>query len=116
MNDQTLIGLDEVAAVHTGLTPLYHSLGHVIRGKIQSGEWSVGQQIPSERALMEMFGVSRATVRQGIENLVNFSPALPFNIISDHGVSPGWTYEAPQAVKTHIDSISHVAKPIQTGQ
>jgi len=70
MDDQALIGLDEVAAVHTGLTPLYHSLGHVIRGKIQSGEWSVGQQIPSERALMEMFGVSRATVRQGIENLV----------------------------------------------
>ena len=50
MNDQALIGLDEVAAVHTGLTPLYHSLGQVIRGKIQSGEWSVGQQIPSERA------------------------------------------------------------------
>jgi GntR family transcriptional regulator len=70
MNDRTLIGLDEVAAVHTGLTPLYHSLGHVIRSKIQSGEWPVGLQIPSERALMEMFGVSRATVRQGIENLV----------------------------------------------
>jgi GntR family transcriptional regulator len=70
MNDWTLIGLDEVAAVHTGLTPLYHSLGHVIRSKIQSGEWPVGLQIPSERALMEMFGVSRATVRQGIENLV----------------------------------------------
>jgi GntR family transcriptional regulator len=70
MNDRTLIGLDEVAAVHTGLTPLYHSLGHVIRGKIQSGEWPVEQQIPSERVLMEMFGVSRATVRQGIENLV----------------------------------------------
>jgi len=70
MSDQALIGLDEVAAVHTSLTPLYHSLGHVIRSKIQSGEWSVGQQIPSERALMEMYGVSRATVRQGIENLV----------------------------------------------
>ena len=70
MNDQALIGLDEVAAIHTGLAPLYHSLGHVIRSKIQSSEWSVGQQIPSERALMEMFGVSRATVRQGIENLV----------------------------------------------
>ena len=70
MNDRNIIGLDEVAAMHTGLTPLYHSLGHVIRSKIQSGEWSVGQQIPSERALMEMFGVSRATVRQGIENLV----------------------------------------------
>lgn len=64
------IGLDEVAAVHTSPTTLYHSLGHIIRSKIQSGEWPVGQQIPSERELVNIFNVSRATVRQGIENLV----------------------------------------------
>lgn len=52
------------------MAPLYHSLGHVIRTRIESGEWAPDTQIPSERALMEMLGVSRATVRQGIENLV----------------------------------------------
>ena len=51
------------------MAPLYHSLGHVIRSKIESGEWQIDQNIPSERAV-EMLGISRATVRQGIENLV----------------------------------------------
>lgn len=70
MSDRVTIGLDEVTAVHTSSTTLYHSLGHIIRSKIQSGEWTVGQQIPSEREMVNIFNVSRATVRQGIENLV----------------------------------------------
>lgn len=70
MNEPTPIGLDEIATVHSSPTTLYHSLGHIIRSKIQSGEWAVGQQIPSEREMMQIFNISRATVRQGIENLV----------------------------------------------
>jgi len=70
MIDRVTIGLDEVAAMHTSPTTLYHSLGHIIRSKIQSGEWPVGQKIPSERELVNIFNISRATVRQGIENLV----------------------------------------------
>ncbi|MEW5956977.1 MAG: GntR family transcriptional regulator [Chloroflexota bacterium] len=70
MSEPTTIGLDEIATVHSSPTTLYHSLGHIIRSKIQSGEWAVGQQIPSEREMMQIFNISRATVRQGIENLV----------------------------------------------
>lgn len=70
MNRPSSIGLEEVAAVHSGSSTLYHSLGHIIRSKIQSGEWAVGQQIPSEREMMKIFNLSRATVRQGIEHLV----------------------------------------------
>jgi GntR family transcriptional regulator len=69
-NDEMKIGLDEIAAIHAGSGTLYHSLGHIIRSKIQSGELSVGQKIPSEREMMKLFGVSRATIRQGIDNLV----------------------------------------------
>lgn len=61
---------EEVVDLHKRSTALYHSVGHIIRTKIQSGEWGVGQQIPSERTLTEVFGVSRSTVRQGIEYLV----------------------------------------------
>lgn len=64
------IGIDEVVAVHSSPTSLHHSLGHIIRGKIQSGEWASGERIPSEREMMAIFNISRATVRQGIENLV----------------------------------------------
>ncbi len=67
---QLRVDLDELAALRSGPTPLYHSLGQVIRGHIQSGEWKVGEPIPSERALMHLFGVSRATVRQSIDYLV----------------------------------------------
>ncbi len=63
------IELDEIAAMHSSPGALYHSLGHIIRSKIQSGEWAIGQRIPSERELMGIFNVSRATVRQAIENL-----------------------------------------------
>ncbi len=70
MDEQQSIGLEDVAAVHSGAATLYHSLGHIIRSKIQSGEWAIGQQIPSEREMMKIFNLSRATVRQGIENLV----------------------------------------------
>jgi len=63
------IDLDEIAAMHSSPSALYHSLGHIIRSKIQSGEWEVGRRIPSERELMAIFNVSRATVRQAVENL-----------------------------------------------
>lgn len=65
-----MFNLDEITSIHTSPYRLYHSLGQVIRSKIQSGEWAVGKQIPSERMLIQAFGVSRATVRQAIENLV----------------------------------------------
>lgn len=64
------LNLNEIAWMRSDLAPLYHSVGHVIRTRIESGEWPPDTQIPSERTLMEMLGVSRATVRQGIENLV----------------------------------------------
>lgn len=64
------IGFEEINALHTGPGTLYHSLGHFIRNKIQSGEWEIGQKIYSERELMQAFNVSRSTVRQGIDYLV----------------------------------------------
>jgi GntR family transcriptional regulator len=70
MEAQDSIGFDEILSVHGSQTTLYHSLGQIIRSKIQSEEWLAGQQIPSERDLMRIFNISRSTVRQGIDNLV----------------------------------------------
>ena len=70
MRDQLILQRSDVAALRNGAAPLYHSLGQLIRGHIQSGEWQVGQRIPSERDLMHCFGVSRTTVRQSIDYLV----------------------------------------------
>lgn len=66
----TTMDFEHVAALRSGIGPLYHSFGHVIRTRVESGDWPPDTQIPSERALMEMLGISRATVRHGIELMV----------------------------------------------
>jgi GntR family transcriptional regulator len=68
--DSPVFEYADLIDLHTKSVGLYHSVGHIIRSKIQSGEWEVGNRIPSERSLTEALNVSRSTVRQGIENLV----------------------------------------------
>ena len=43
----------------------------VISSKIKSGEWAPGYKLPSEPALAEEFGVSRATVREALQELIS---------------------------------------------
>jgi GntR family transcriptional regulator len=51
--------------------PLYHQLYEILRGKILHGEWQPGDTIPPEPELIERYEVSRTTVRQVLEMLVN---------------------------------------------
>ena len=61
----TIISLHPDSAV-----PLYHQLERTLRAQIESGVWKPGEMIISERELMQAAGVSRATVRQAISNLI----------------------------------------------
>ncbi len=49
---------------------LYIQLTHILQQKIHSKEWPIGMRIPSEDELCNMFQVSKATVRQAVNNLV----------------------------------------------
>ncbi len=51
--------------------PIYYQLEQYIKEKIEKGEWQPGEIIPSERELAEMYDISRMTVRQAVNNLVN---------------------------------------------
>jgi GntR family transcriptional regulator len=51
--------------------PIHEQIRSYIQGKINSGEWAAGAQIPSEREISELFHVSRVTVRQAMVNLAN---------------------------------------------
>lgn len=49
--------------------PLYYQLSDVIKDKIDNGEWHVHTILPSERELCDIYGISRATVRQAMQEL-----------------------------------------------
>ncbi len=51
--------------------PLYYQLKTHILAQIETGELAPGQMLPSERQLQEQYGISRATVRQAVTELVN---------------------------------------------
>lgn len=51
--------------------PLYYQLKEIFDHKMQSGEWAPGQLIPTENELIQQYKVSRTTVREGINALVN---------------------------------------------
>lgn len=50
--------------------PLYHQLRELFLSEIANGTWKIGALIPAELDLAEEFGVSRATVRQALLELV----------------------------------------------
>ncbi|MDO5688913.1 MAG: GntR family transcriptional regulator [Tissierellia bacterium] len=50
-------------------TPLYQQLCEALTQSIQNGEYRVGDRIPSEAKLTELYGVSRITVRTAVEKL-----------------------------------------------
>jgi DNA-binding GntR family transcriptional regulator len=49
---------------------LYLQLYEILRKKIESSEWAIGSQIPTEEELCKLFNVSRATVRTAVLELV----------------------------------------------
>ncbi len=52
------------------MLPLYYQVREDIRGKILSQEWDEGFEIPTEKNLIDYYGVSRQTIRQALGALV----------------------------------------------
>jgi GntR family transcriptional regulator len=51
--------------------PVYYQLKNIISKMIADGEYTEGSLIPSERELGDTLGISRMTVRQALNSLVN---------------------------------------------
>lgn len=69
MNIQIMTRKDQVS--HQSKSPLYQQIYQLLRQKILSGQWQAGDMLPSENELIEQYQVSRATVRQALEELVS---------------------------------------------
>ncbi len=52
-------------------TPRYIQIHNQIKARIEAGEWQSEKRLPAERELAETFGVSRMTLRQAIQTLVD---------------------------------------------
>ena len=52
--------------------PYYHQIGAILRERINNGEFRLGERVPSEDELCQMFSVSRATVSGSM-----LTPVLP---------------------------------------
>lgn len=50
--------------------PLYYQISQHVQKQIELGELKPGDYLPTERELQERFGVSRATIRRSISDLV----------------------------------------------
>ena len=53
------------------MKPKYQVIIEDIKSKILSGDYSIGEQIPTESVMQETYGVSRHTVRKAILELSN---------------------------------------------
>lgn len=68
-----MIRQERVAALsneNNPLQPLYLQVEATLREMIEDVEFGPGDQIPSERELSDMLGVSRMTIRRAIESLI----------------------------------------------
>jgi GntR family transcriptional regulator len=51
------------------VTPLYLQLVKIIRGRIETGEYPAGRQIPSRLALETEFGLAPGTIVKALDTL-----------------------------------------------
>lgn len=51
--------------------PLYYQLYEILKSNIRNGKWKPGDMIPTESVLIKRYKVSRTTIRQVLDILVN---------------------------------------------
>src|SRR5271169_1684017 len=78
----------------TSPLPLYHQLKERLVQKIGSGVWAPETRLPSERELCDLFGISRITVRQALDQLV-----AEGRLVRSHGRG---TFVALTPVRKHL--------------
>ncbi len=70
MSCQVVIGSSRVTAIRAeAATPKYQQLAHLIRERIDRGEFAQGDRIPSEAQLGDSYKISRITIRQALSGL-----------------------------------------------
>ncbi|MFD1441317.1 MULTISPECIES: GntR family transcriptional regulator [Lacticaseibacillus] len=78
--------------------PVYIQIHNQIKKDIEAGKWQIGDRIPSERDLAVTFNVSRMTLRQAIQTLVDEG-------ILERRIGAG-TFVANQKVQERVSGVT----------
>ena len=105
-------------------TPLYFRIQEQLRAKIESGEFAPEKPLPTEAQLCEMYGVSRATVREALRSLAQLGMIEKRQGIGTFVSRPKFDEMLPglnsfsmemnlrgHSVQTRVLSKEHVAAP-----
>ncbi|KRO15999.1 transcriptional regulator, GntR family [Lacticaseibacillus saniviri JCM 17471 = DSM 24301] len=77
---------------------MYIQIHNQIKQDIEAGKWKIGDRIPSERDLAVTFGVSRMTLRQAVQTLVDEG-------VLERRIGAG-TYVASQKVQEKVSGVT----------
>lgn len=86
-------------------SPIYIRIHNELQANIENGQWSVGEKIPAERALAKQFNVSRMTLREAIQTLVDEG-------ILERRVGSG-TYVANRKVQEKMTGVTSFTELMQ---
>lgn len=97
--------------------PLRQQLSEILRHEIQDGVLAPGARIPSERALAERYGISRASVREAIAELLH--SGILFRTVG-RGTFVARPEDRPESARPTVDGVAfliseRVFQFVQTG-
>lgn len=81
---------------------LYHEVVDRLLARIRSGEFAVGERLPSERVLMEEFGVGRPAIREAMLTLERMGI-----IEITHGERARIIEPTPQSIIQQVADVGH---------
>ncbi|MEG1756134.1 MAG: GntR family transcriptional regulator [Clostridia bacterium] len=91
-------------ATYTGEKHAYLEVEKFLRDSIDNRMYSPGSLLPTEKSLCEMFGVSRMTIRQALNNLVN--EKIIFRIRGKGSFVSNVMIEKPPVIQGFTDEIT----------
>jgi len=68
-NNENGLGKADIDVVETPMSPLFQQVKTHILQRIEHGEWPPESRIPSEKQIVEQFGISRSTVHRALREL-----------------------------------------------
>lgn len=81
-----------------GPLPLYYQIKQQLKEAIEAQELKPNESLPSERELIELYGVSRPTVRQATEELINEGYLYRKRGLGTFVAGPKFKQELPSAL------------------